>query len=468
MRFIHVFLASVLVATPLFGVAAQPAPPNFVVIIADDMSWDDVGAYGHPTLRTPNLDRLAREGMRFDRAFVTVSSCSPSRASIITGLYPHQTGAEQLHWPLPAAQLTFVELLREAGYWTAAAGKWHLGDAVKSRFDELKEGGGASGAENWVPVLRDRPHGQPFFLWLAAIDPHRPYTDGILAEPTRPEDVVVPPYMPDVPEVRRDLALYYDEVTRMDGFIGQVLDELHVQGVAENTFILFLADNGRPFPRDKTTSYDSGIQTPWIVRWPQQVAAGSSTRSLVSSVDIAPTLLRLANVPVPPRFQGYSFAPILRDPDAVVRDYVFAERNWHDFDDYGRAVRDTRYKYIRNYYHDQPGTPPADALAGPSFQAIRALRDSGALTPYQVDALFRPRPFEELYDLDIDPHEMNNLVHEPAHVHALNRLRQVLDDWREATGDRLPLVRSPDQFDRETGQRLPDFPEREQIRMRMQ
>ncbi len=209
--------------------AAGSQRPNVVLIIADDMAWDDCGAYGNPKVRTPPIDRLAREGMRFDRAFVTASSCSPSRSSILTGRYPHNTDAEELHWPLPPEQVTFVEKLKASGYWTAAAGKWHLGNAVKDRFDVVREadpsgfrlgtgkdakarmtaeGSGAaqSGCDQWVPALRDRPRDKPFFLWLAALDPHRDYQPGTIPEPHRPEDVTVPPYLPDLPEVRKGLA----------------------------------------------------------------------------------------------------------------------------------------------------------------------------------------------------------------------------------------------------------------------
>src|SRR5262245_16306430 len=185
--------------------------PNFILIIADDMAWDDCGAYGHRSIRTPNIDALARAGMRFDRAFLTCSSCSPSRASLITGRYPHSTDAEELHWPLPREQVTFVERLKAAGYWTAAAGKWHLGAAVKDRFDVVHEadpagfqlptgpeadrarmiaqarGDAASGCDRWVSTLRERPRERPFFLWLAALDPHRDYEPGAIARPHRPE-----------------------------------------------------------------------------------------------------------------------------------------------------------------------------------------------------------------------------------------------------------------------------------------
>ncbi len=190
--------------------AATASRPNIILLIADDMAWDDCGAYGHKTVRTPNIDKLASEGMRFTRAFLTASSCSPSRSSMITGRYPHSTGAQQLHWPLPPDQITFVELLKKAGYWTAAAGKWHLGEAVKDRFDLVIEANpagfrlghaagqpappadasGKSGAGQWVSTLQTRPKGKPFFLWLAAFDPHRDYEEGIIPNPHRPEDVV--------------------------------------------------------------------------------------------------------------------------------------------------------------------------------------------------------------------------------------------------------------------------------------
>ena len=246
--------------------------PNIVFIIADDLAWDDLGCTGNPGVRTPNLDRLAKGGMRFTNAYLTISSCSPSRASIITGTYPHQTDAEQLHWPLPADRLTFVELLKASGYWTAAAGKWHLGNAVKDRFDEVREadvsgfqlptgeaakagkivqkavGDARSGCDQWVPVLKARPTDKPFFLWLAALDPHRDYDEGILEQPHKPGDVRLPPYVADTPGSRRDYALYYDEITRLDRFVGSVMAELKEQNVADNTFVLFISDNGRPFP----------------------------------------------------------------------------------------------------------------------------------------------------------------------------------------------------------------------------
>ena len=451
-----------------------PPSPNLVLIIADDMGWNDAGAYGHPHIKTPHLDQLAREGMRFDNAFLTTSSCSPSRSSIITGRYPHNTDAEQLHWPLPAAQVTFVEKLKEAGYYTAAAGKWHLGDAVKDRFDLIVGGDPAalplygetekmegeddgSGCAAWIPVLQQRPEDRPFFLWLAAIDPHRDYKEGIIPEPHQPEDAVVPPYLPDTPEVREDLALYYDEISRMDSYIGQVMEELEKQGVAENTMVLFISDNGRPFPRAKTTLHDSGIKTPWIVRWPAQVEAGATSNQLVSSVDIATTMLGLAGVSAGSTFEGKDFSPLLSDPTQQIREYVYAEAHWHDYEKLTRAVRSPHFKYIRNFLPEYAKTPPADAVGSPTFQTMRQLRDAGELTEAQRVVFNKPSPEEELYDTEADPFELKNLADDPDYTGQLEQLRQELISFQERTGDSLPSFRTPDEFDREEGTRLPNW-----------
>ncbi|MDO6807390.1 sulfatase [Zobellia galactanivorans] len=449
---------------------AKPAQerPNIVFIIADDMAWDDSGAYGHPNIQTPNIDQLAKDGMRFDNAFLTTSSCSPSRTSIITGLYPHNTDAEQLHWPLPTSKITFVEQLKKSGYWTAQAGKWHLGDSIKTRFDlvkdvgthgfqlsptgeKTKQKGDGSGCEEWVPVLKQRPQDQPFFLWLAAVDPHRPYDDDIIANPHALKDVVLPPYFPDTKEVREDFVHYYNEITRLDNYVGQVVSELDRQGVSDNTMILFISDNGRPFPRDKTTLYDGGIKTPWIVKWPKKVEANSVNTKLVSAIDIAPTFLKLAGLEALPSFEGKDFSPLLEDPKAKIRDLVYAEDHWHDYEDYTRAVRTEEFKYIRNFYTDLPNTPSADAFVGGTFQSMRELKKKGELNEAQLACFVSPRPSEELYDVVNDPYELKNLAEDPDHQKTLKTLRSEMNRIRKTSKDSLPDFRTPDEFDRKTG-----------------
>lgn len=445
-------------------------PPNIILIIADDMAWNDCGACGHPNIQTPNIDKLADDGMMFHQAFLTTSSCSPSRASIITGTYPHQTDAEQLHWEIPAEKITFVEKLKEAGYWTAQAGKWHLGEHMVNRFDFLAERNTTdlektfgelpendnSGAHLWVPLLEHRPDNQPFFLWLAAFDPHRGYQQDIIDEPHTNEDVALPPYVPDTEKVREDYALYYDEISRMDNYIGDVVETIENQGVSDNTLILLISDNGRPFPRDKTTLYDSGIKTPWIVKWPDQVEAGSHTESLVSVVDIAPTFLTLAGAESLDNSPGVDFSPLLKNPEAKVRDRVFGQAHWHDHENFVRAVRDDRFKYIKNFFNDLPLTPPADALTGGTFGEIRRLEQSGQLDPDIRSLFYDPRPDEELYDLEKDPHELNNLAENPKYADVLNRMRGELLNFMQRYDDGVPRLRTPDEFHRITGAPLPN------------
>ncbi|WP_261342957.1 sulfatase family protein [Rosistilla ulvae] len=457
------------------GAKSPDAPnrPNFVLVIADDMNWDDCGAYGHPSIRTPNIDRLANEGLRFQHAYLTTNSCSPSRASIITGKYPHNTGAEQLHWPIPEGSRTFVAQLKSLGYYTAAAGKWHMGDAIRADFDKIYEASTAgfvlptgakgepsrmvaaqpSGCEDWERALDQRAEGKPFFMWLASLDPHREYTAGALDPPHGLDDVIVPPHLPDTRDVREDLRLYYDEIGRLDRYVGKVLAKLESQGVAENTIVLFISDNGRPFPRDKTTLYDGGIRTPWIVRWPAKIAAGKKTEALVSAIDIAPTFLTLAGGdPKALGGEGESFAAVLSDPPRAGRQFAFAEDHWHDYEDHARCVVDQRFKLIRNDYRDLPSTPSADAGRGLSWQNMLQLQQAGKLPPHQQACFLSPRPRWELYDLQRDPGELSNCVDDPAYQTVKTRMMNALDRWTETTGDYLPSKRTPDEFDRITGE----------------
>ena len=477
MRLLQLLTALVLIVPSV--TASMSERPNIILIIGDDQAWDDGSVYGHPHLKLPAQDRLAREGMRFDRAFVTSSSCSPSRSSIITGRYPHNTSAEQLHWSIPEGTTTFVELLKLSGYWTAAAGKWHLGEAVKKHFHVVKEadvsgfqlptgdaeklgkfvqqmkGDARSGCDQWVPTLKSRPKDKPFFLWLGALDPHRPYDENIRENPYQPKDIVIPPYVIDHPSVRKDLALYYDEIARLDDYIGRVLDELDRQGIADNTLVLYMSDNGRPFVRDKTTLFDSGIRTPFLIRWPKGIKAGSSTKSVVSAVDIAPTFVELAGFSPNSMWEGKSFAKLFKNPTAKIRKHAYAEKHWHDYEDQARAVRSERFKYIRNFYPDLPLTPSADGVRSPMFQEMIKLRDAGKLKPHQMTCFLTPRPEEWLFDCDADPHELKDLAQDPKYASVLKEMRAALASWQKRTGDYIPKIRTPDEFHRETGLATP-------------
>jgi len=469
--FTTTFALLLLLCTAL--VARADELPNVVLIIADDMNWDDCGAYGHPSIRTPNIDALALEGLTFRHAYLTTNSCSASRSSILTGKYPHNTGAEQLHWPLPAGSQTFAAKLKSAGYYTAAAGKWHLGDAVRDHFDRVYEASKAgfvlpsgkdgqppkmvaeqpSGCEDWERALEERPKDKPFFMWLAALDPHREYTEGSLDPPHTNSDIIVPPHLPDTPDVRNDLRLYYDEIGRLDNYVGKVISKLQAQGVSDNTLVVFISDNGRPFPRDKTTLYDGGIRTPFIVKWPSKIARAASTNALVSSIDIGKTFLELAGADADGFSpHGKSFAKVLSQPGQSHRDFAFAEDHWHDYEDHARSIMTQRYKLIRNDYNDLPSTPSADAGRGFSWQAMLQLEKEGKLPAHQRACFISPRPKWELYDLQRDPAELKNCFDKPVYAKVQKRLQSELQQWTGRTGDFMPSRRTPDEFDRVTGE----------------
>lgn len=440
-------------------------PPNIVLIIADDVSWEDLPAYGNTGIQTPHIDQLAADGMLFTEAYLTTSSCSPSRTSIISGLYPHNTDAEQLSWPLPAYKRTFVQQLKDAGYWTGLAGKYHMGDPVRDDFDVLYEmewldaplgldrrlKGDGSGCDEWVQLLQERPKDKPFFTWLASFDAHRPFYEDTSDEPYSPDVVTIPPYMPDTELVRKDFAMYYDEIARLDDYVGKVVAELEAQGVSENTMILFMADNGRAFPRDKTTLYDGGIKTPWIVKWPARVRSGMVNQNLVSSIDIAPTFMKAAGLEPLSEFEGLDFLPALSEKMTKIRDQVYSEDHFHDYEDYTRAIRTKKFKYVKNFYEDLPNTPSADIIRGRTWQSMLAEKEKGTLNEAQFKCFESPRPIEELFDVTNDPYELNNLAMNPEFSGILEDMRSRLLATRDETNDFLPAQRTPDDFFRETG-----------------
>jgi arylsulfatase A-like enzyme len=428
--------------------AYQKKTPNIVLIIADDASLGDFGCYGHPHIKTPNVDQMAIDGVRFKHAFVTSPQCSPSRTSIWTGKYAHSMGTEDLHTPLPKNQIIVSELLRQKGYYCGNAGKFHLGKNAEHKLDFLN-----NDIESWLKFMDIRPKDKPFFLVQGFYDPHRPYEKGAIDSPHKRKDVLVSPDLPDTDEVRDDIALYYDEISRMDAEIGKLLKRITQEGLEENTVIFFCSDNGAPFPRAKGTLYDAGIATPLIVRWKGHFKPGVRD-GLASLVDITPTILALANIEPPRDIHGRSMIAEIVSEKAPGRDYIFTERNWHDIDDHIRSVRDKRFKYIRNYFPREPFSIAADLASSATFQKMRQLRDAGRLNTEQMLISRWPRPHEELYDLEKDPNEFRNLVYDQAYQKILTKLRRELDKWIAETNDVPPEKRQPNTFDYETGEPL--------------
>ncbi len=417
--------------------ALKDGKPNFVFFLADDVSVEDFGCYGHPTLKTPSIDALAQHGMRFDNAYLTTSSCSPSRCSIITGRYPHNTGAPELHVSLPEEQIRFPELLRQAGYYTVLSGKNHMFKNTDRAFDKITRGGGPGGEEDWVKHVQDRPKDKPFFFWFASNDAHRSWKQSEHAPIYKSDEIIVPPYLVDTEGTREDLASYYHEVSRFDHFIGLVTAELKKQKILDNTFIVVAADNGRPFPRCKSRLYDSGIKTPWVVHYPDMIQSVAVTQSLISVIDLSATCLELAEVERPDCIQGRSFVPILQDPEAETRKCVFSEHNWHVYKNHERMVRFGEFLYIKNNFPDQPNLC-YEAHNDPAGEDLWNAHALGKTTVNQMQIFANPCPSEELYHTTSDFHQFTNLVDDPEFYSVLQQSRLLLEAWTEQTGDSIP------------------------------
>ncbi len=459
-------LAISLIAS-LATISSAASPPNLIVCIADDISCDDFGCYGSRCARTPHIDTLASKGMKFTQAFLTASSCSPSRSSIITGRYPHNLGpGAELHQPIAANIPWLPTLLREQGYYTAIVGKNHMtrenAKVGKETWDLIDPGitpENHGGESNWMQTVIQRPKDKPFFFWFASLDAHRDWEGDQEWDATKygpkhlPEEMVVPRFLVDDAATRADLASYHNEVSRFDYYVGQVVKTLTAEGLLENTLLLILADNGRPFPRAKTRLHDSGMKTALIAHWPAGITtAGSTCASLVSSIDIAPTFLELAGVQSSqPTFQGLSLVPLFKDPTAQTRQHAFSEHNWHDYEAHGRAVRSHDWLYVRNARPQFAWQGPADSVRSASHQALRKQRDAGRLTPAQADVFLVPRPLEELYNTANDPDQLHNLAADPQHAATRQKLAALLDEWIKETADAAPEGLTPDTFDRETG-----------------
>ncbi|NJN26501.1 MAG: sulfatase [Cyclobacteriaceae bacterium] len=437
---------------------AQPSAqsPNFVIIIGDDISWDDLGCYGNPVVKSPNIDQLASEGLKFTNTYLTASSCSPSRCSIVAGRYPHNTGAAELHTPLPAGMPTMPGELKRAGYYTAAAGKWHMGPDAKSDFDLVVEQNNGSGGEaQWLNVLQQRPRDKPFFMWLASHDAHRIWQADDFGVPHDPGKVFVPPYLVDAPATRQDLASYYNEIQRFDFYVGQVKNELLMQGVLDNTIMVVMADNGRPFPRCKTRVYDSGMKTPFVLSWPKGVQSrGAESTSMISVIDIAPTFLEMAGIKAGDTFQGVSFLPTIKKPDAPHRNFIFAEHNWHDYEAHERMVRSKHFMFVSNKRPQYPNQGPADSNESGSYADLKTVRDLGKLNQAQSDVFATPRAAEELFDCLLDPQQLNNVASQKVYAGVLQDMRNVLHKWTVETGDDVPDQLTPSWYDTETGKNL--------------
>jgi len=434
------------------GSAAAQAPRNVVLVIADDFGMD-LDCYGNTVIRTPNLDGLAKKGVVFTRAYATVSSCSPSRASIFTGLYSHQNGTYGLQHAVHNQQAypwvqSLPNLLRRAGFWTGLIGKFHVGPATVFNFHSVAAQGtkGNRDPAGMAKLAREfivQSEKRPFFLVCAFSDPHRAakgFANAQFAgDPGEirydPKNVIVPYYLPDTPEVRQDLAEYYQSSSRMDRGVGRLLEVLRELGHLEDTLIIFISDNGIPFPGAKCTLYDPGIHLPLLMVGPG-LPRGKANNTLVSFIDLAPTILDWAKAKGPSyKLPGKSLLPIVDQQEPKGWDAVFASHQFHEITMYYpmRAMRTSKFKYILNLAPEQEFLLASDLWDSPSWQGIRKRGDK--MMGQRSVAAFLHRPKEELYDLTTDPQELHNLANIPAQAAVLAELRQRVRQWQRATND---------------------------------
>lgn len=463
--FFRLMLLAIFALAHAHGVNSQTRP-NILLVMAEDLS-PRVGAFGDPVADTPHLDRLAREGVTYTRVFTTSGVCAPSRAAHILGMHQIATGTQHMRTgsapaggyrsvPPPRVK-AYPELLRAAGYHT------YTGSKLDYQFSGVRWNSGPFTIwddEGPDTHWRDRAAGQPFFGLVNLQVTHEsgvfsplgtwPHSPMHLAmqvvravrapdvDPpvrTDPEKVPLPPYYPDTPTVRADLARHYDNIAIMDRQVGRLLAELEADGLAESTIVVWTTDHGDGLPRGKRELFDSGIHVPMIIRWPEALRPpdappGSTESRLVSFVDLAPTLLRLAGVPVPDYLHGRDF--VRGEP----RRYIYAARDRIDeIPDRQRAVRDARYKYIKSWHPDLPGGHPL--AFRDNLDMVRQMRELYAAG--ELDAArrqwFEPVGAERLFDTRVDPHELHNLAGDPAHADKLARLRRALDSWLERVGD---------------------------------
>ncbi len=404
--------------------------PNVLWIYGEDLS-PDLGCYGTPAVSTPNIDRLASEGIRHTHAFITAPVCSASRSALITGTW--QTHFDAHHHrsnrdrPLRADMRLVTDRFREAGYFTCNSQGPPFDRPGKTDFNFRRER--PFDGVDWS----ERAPGQPFYGQVNIPDTHRVFQPDP-ESPIPPEEVELPPYYPDHPLTRKDWALYLESIQILDRKVGQILERLEAEGIAEETIVFFLSDHGRAHPRCKQFLYDGGLRMPLVVRWPGRLEAGLVCDRLVSGVDLAPTALALAGVEIPGLVQGQVFL----GPDAVDRGAVYAARDRCDgTDDRIRCIRTRRHKLIRNYHPDRPYMQfnGYKKLQYPLWTLMPLLAARGELSPAQQSFLEPTRPPEELYDLEADPHELHNLAGDPAHEGVRSRLAERLEAWIAETGD---------------------------------
>lgn len=443
-----------------FSAAASSDRPNIILIVSDDHGMDAVGAYGNPVIKTPNMDRLAAEGVRFDNAYCTSASCAASRSVILTGLYGHATGSYGHvhafhHFSTFDTVKSLPVRLNEAGYTTARVGKYHVAPESVYRFDTVLEANPRSTlemADASEAVLNSE---EPFFLYFCPDDPHRghPFKPAVWSDPNPfgntpggypgervdtydPAEVLVPNFLPDNQQSREEIAEYYQSVSRIDQGLGRLQELLTKAGKEDNTIIIYISDNGMAFPGAKTTVYEPGIKLPCIVKDPRAKSQGVVNDAMITWADLTPTLLDYAGVNFDPKtFHGRSFRSVLDGEESSGWDEIYAAHNFHEITMYYpmRVVRSGDYKLIWNIAFGLPYPFASDLWAASTWQSIHRVGNEN-FGNRKVDEYLNRAEFE-LFDLSIDPDELANLATDPAHAEKLEDLKDKIKAFQIKTRD---------------------------------
>lgn len=458
--------------------AKQSVRPNVLFISVDDMNWDSLGCTGCQVPEiSPNIDRLASQGLRFEHAHVTIAVCQPTRSVWFTGRYPHRNGALGFQ-PIDPSVPTLTEQTRKAGYLNGILAKVpHLAPQRKFAWDVVVPAGRLGVGRD--PELyrkhakaffdKAKAEGKPFFLMANAQDPHRPFAGSAqeaarrrrqskkkrkqkrpndfpgVSRTYKPDEVEVPPFLPDVPAVRREIAEYYTSVHRADEVVGSVLKALDESGLAETTLVVFLSDHGMPLPFAKTNCYLNSTRTPLIVRWPGKVKPGVDKTHMVSGIDLAPTILAAIAVPAPDGMDGRSFLPVLKGKPQNDRDEVYTvfHRTAGRRDFPMRSVLTKKFGYIYNAWSDGKTEFRNESQSGRTFRAMIAAANDDLEIVARVN-LFQHRVKEEFFDYEADPHALNNLIDDP-------RYAKQVADFRKRMRARMKSLKDPllQQFNRD-------------------
>lgn len=433
-----------LLVVPRISEGQSLGRPNILLITADDLGLQ-VGCYGDKLARTPHIDRLAQQGVKFTNGYVTQASCSSSRSSILTGTFPHQNGQvglAHLGFSMHEDVITLPQLLKKNGYRTGIIGKLHVGPEKNFPFDFSYAQHAASKTRDVKDVAKVastfmiKDGDDPFFLMVNYLDPHEkfiPQINGLPKNPYQSKDVDPLPFqLVGNPEQMERVANFYSCIERLDEGLGLLMEVLAQSGKAENTLVIFIGDHGAPFSRGKTSCYEAGLKIPYIVRYPARINKENEDDHLVSTVDLMPTILDLAEITVPKAVEGNSLVSLLGEEEVAWRRYLFGEFFYHVPDTYfpRYSVRNERYKLIYNLKDTK--NPILSIDNDQAYEMSQGVEYKGTLTRDIFNRFATPPKFE-LYDLEADPNELNNLANDPYHQETLKDLWNQMEKWLSKT-----------------------------------